>query len=58
MNERLKQARREYMKRWREKNREHIRQYDREWVKNNPEKVEAARVRFYEKQAEKLLNEE
>ena len=58
MTEAAKQARREYQRRWREKNRERIRQYDREWTKNNPDKVKAAQARFYERQAAKLLEEE
>lgn len=57
MSEAAKEAKRQYMKKWREKNRDRIRQYNKKWAKNNPEKVKAAQARFYERQA-KLLEEE
>lgn len=53
MNEELKKARneymREYMREYREKNREKINAQQREWTKNNPEKVREYQERFWSK---------
>jgi len=48
-----KKKRAEYMRKYRERNKEHIRQYNAEWRKNNPDKVRAAQNRYWERLAEK-----
>ena len=51
MTEQAKQARREYAREWREKNREHIRAYHKLWRSKNNDKVKAAVERHWEKKA-------
>ena len=41
-----------------EKNRERIREYDREWRERNPDKVKEEERRRWEKEAAKLAEEE
>lgn len=43
----IKDAKREYMKQWREKNKERIKEYKREWASNNKDKVQAINKRYY-----------
>lgn len=54
MNAAAVEARREYARAWREKNREHINEYQRKWNKENPDKVRAAKDRYWEKKAAEL----
>lgn len=51
------EAKREYHRRYREKNRERIRQKRREWIKANPEKVQQHYDNFYMKKAEQYSSE-
>ncbi len=45
------QARREYMRAYRERNREKINERQREWYKNNPEKVKKIRENYWKNKA-------
>jgi len=51
-NEAAKAARREYHKKWTEKNRAKVNAYHRKWSKQNPDKVKAIQARYWMKQAE------
>lgn len=42
-----REAQREYMRNWRRNHKEHIRAYHRDWCKRNPDKVQSAKNRFY-----------
>lgn len=42
-------ARREYMKKWREKNKEKLSTYQKEWRKNNKDKVVEYQQKYWEK---------
>ena len=50
-------AQREYMRRYREKNRERINAKTREWNRKNPEKHAEYRRKFFEKLAEEYERE-
>lgn len=54
MSEAAKEARRIYMRGYRKANRERINEKQREWQKNNPDKVKASKERHYEKMAIEL----
>lgn len=47
------QTRREYMREYREANKERLQEYNAEWRKNNPDKIKAAQERYWERQVEK-----
>ena len=47
-----REAKKEYMRKWRESHKEQIREYHREWRKRNPDKVLAAKNRFFNKVGE------
>ncbi len=49
---RRREKQKEYLKKWQQKNKEHISEYQKEWRKKNPEKYNAAMFRHYQK----LLN--
>jgi hypothetical protein len=49
LSEAAKQAKREYMKKWREKNKEHYNEYSRKWKKENPEKVQKHQANYWER---------
>ncbi|MEJ9149309.1 hypothetical protein [Bacillus smithii] len=49
MSEEAKKARREYMKKWREANKNHIREYNKRYRRENPDKVAAAQERYWAK---------
>jgi hypothetical protein len=49
------QAKREYARQWREKNRETIRQKKRDWDRLNQDKVRLYQNRYWEKKAAELL---
>ena len=51
MDDAIKKAKRQYAARYREKNREHIREYCRVWRQNNPDKIKASQDRFWGKKA-------
>lgn len=46
---------REYQRRWREKNKDHINSYMKEWVKNNPDKVQQYQENYWERKAKEEL---
>ena len=50
-NQLAAQARREYQRKWRERNADRLRIYNREWRRRNPDKVKAATERYWLKQA-------
>ena len=54
MDEKAKQARREYARQYREKNRERIREKTKEWVQNNPDKVKQQRKRWSQANPDKI----
>ncbi len=51
MNEDAQAARREYMRKWREANRERTNNYMQKWRAENPEKVSAINSRYWAKKA-------
>lgn len=51
MTSEAKSARREYHRKWREKNRDKVNEYHRKWSRENPEKVKAAQFRYWDKQS-------
>lgn len=55
LSELAKQARREERRKWREKNRDHIRQYTREWAKKNPDKIREQNQRYWERKALQMV---
>ncbi|EJR28755.1 hypothetical protein [Bacillus mycoides] len=52
MTEQAKIARREYMKKWRERNAEKLSNYQKEWRKNNKDKVVGYQQKYWEKKSE------
>lgn len=57
LSERAKEARREYMRRYRADNRERLNAQKREWNKNNPEKAKLYKERYFEKLADRYEQE-
>jgi hypothetical protein len=58
MSEEAKKARREYMKKWREENKDHVRKYNQRYRKENPDKIAAAQERYWlKKYQEQVVNE-
>ena len=57
MNESAKEARREYLKEWRKKNRDKWNAYQKKWRKNNPDKCNEYQTRYWEKKAAKAAAE-
>lgn len=51
MDERTAAARREYKRQWVKKNPERIREYQRQWAKKNPDKVRTYQERYWTKKA-------
>jgi len=49
--------RKEYLKNWRAKNKEHIAAYSKEWRANNKDKIKANMERYWERRALKRLQE-
>ncbi|MDP7981409.1 hypothetical protein [Bacillus multifaciens] len=47
-------SRREYMKKWREKNKEKMSNYQKEWRKRNKDKVAKYQERYWEKKAKEM----
>ncbi|WP_218970645.1 hypothetical protein [Alkalihalobacterium alkalinitrilicum] len=50
----LDEVRKEYMREYRKQNRERIRQKQREWRENNPDKVKEIYERFWMRKAKEL----
>lgn len=57
MTEKAKELKNLYQKEWRDKNRQKWRDYNKNWRKNNPEKVQAAQERYWERKAQELTPE-
>lgn len=53
LSDEAKEARKQYRREWREKNKDKVNEYLRQWKKANPDKAEAAQARYWEKVAEK-----
>lgn len=51
MTEKAKEMKREYMRSWRNKNRERVRAQQNAWRKANPDKIKAAQERYWMKKA-------
>lgn len=53
LSEQAKKAKREYMRQWREKNKDHVNNYMKEWKKRpgNEEKVKESVNRYWENKA-------
>lgn len=47
MDTQATEARRQYMKQYRQKNRERIAAYKKQWQRDNPEKVKAQQARYW-----------
>lgn len=56
MNAKATEARKAYMKQWRDKNREHLRHYSAEWRKNNPDKVAKHIEDYWIRQADRAAD--
>lgn len=54
MTEAAKEARKAYIRAWREKNRDHLKEYQNKWRKENPEKVKQYNATYWEKKAAEL----
>ena len=52
MDKQAREARREYMRKYRAKNRERIREYQRQWAKDNPDKVKQHQANYWSNKAE------
>ncbi|MDT3497320.1 hypothetical protein ACTFO3_26855 [Bacillus cereus group sp. MYBK69-2] len=52
MKEQAVIARREYMKKWRERNKEKLSSYQKEWRKNNRDKVAEYQRKYWENKTE------
>lgn len=57
LSERAKEARREYMRKYRAENRDRLNAQRREWNKKNPDKVRMYKENYFEKLAERYENE-
>lgn len=51
-------ARREYKKRWRQKNQARVNEYAREWRSRNPEKVREYQAKYWQRVAQEGSSEE
>lgn len=56
-SDQLKLARRNYMRDWREKNREHVRKYDRRYREEHQDVIAAAQARFWKKKCAEMCEE-
>ena len=54
LTEQAAQARRQYMKDYRERKQHKLNEYLRVWRKKNPEKVQQYNIRYWEKKAREL----
>lgn len=55
MTEKQKAARAAYMKEYRKKNAEKVRETKRKWDKAHPEKLKEYQERYWEKQADRMI---
>ena len=51
MSEEAKRARREYNRKWREKNRERYNEYQKRWRKKNKDRIKEYQRKYWEKKA-------
>lgn len=58
MSSEAKMARREYMRQWREKNKEHYNEYMRKWKAKNKDKVKQYNKEYWERKAKELMQQE
>jgi hypothetical protein len=58
MSEEAKAAKREYMRKYREKNRERMNETHRAWRKSNRHKIEEYNERFWNKKAKEMQVDE
>lgn len=58
MSKEALEARKEYMRNYRKKNREHINKTFNEWKKSNPEKVKQYEANYWEKVAQEMLKQD
>lgn len=56
MNAKAATARKEYMQKWREKNRAHVREYAAQWRRNNPDKIAKHNESYWTRQADKAAD--
>lgn len=54
LSESAKEARRQYQKEWRNKNRVRLSEYHKLWSKENPDKTKAATKRYWENKDREL----
>jgi len=58
LSEKAKELKREYMRKWREENREHVQNYNKAWrnekLKEDPEYFKRKSVEYWERKAENL----
>lgn len=51
MQTNAKEAQREYMREYRERNREKLREYQKDWQRKNPDKTRRYREKYWERRA-------
>lgn len=51
MSDAAREAKNAYLREWRRKNPDKVREYIRKWRKNNPEKVREINQRYWERRA-------
>ncbi|WP_195510389.1 hypothetical protein [Clostridium tyrobutyricum] len=54
LSEEALQAQRLYRQKWRERNREHIREYDKHWNAENKDRIRQYNIGYWEKKARQL----
>ena len=54
MNNTAAEAKRLYLKQWREKNKDHLAEYNKKWRKENPDKVKRYNEAYWTKKASEL----
>lgn len=54
LSEEALQAQRLYRQKWRERNREHIREYDKHWNAENKDRIRQYNINYWEKKARQL----
>ena len=50
----VEQAKREYLKKWRDKNKEKVAAYHKQWRDKNPEKIREYNERYWKKKAQTI----
>lgn len=57
MDDDAKKARREYNRKWREANQDHIREYKRNWNKRNKDKTKQHTDDYWKRKAQAIMND-